>query len=271
MNFHYEITISAIVSGILTSVFGYVLKLYLSEKIKVIVKSESDKEIEILRAEINHNISILNTVLTSQNQSFQLAQGEIYTAIKTLWSNYLIIRDSLMTINAIDSALLEDEFNALYTKNYQGNELVDKKLKMLKPFETLEKLVTVQHEIELVRPFLNEQIWLNIVYLKNFTVRLSRLYYEGSQNKNIKHWKSDPTLNGVVKSALTEKEFKFIIELKRSSVKSFQNFIEQKILFEIRKIVTGENAADNTYNYAQQLIKLMNENGSTPVYDQGVQ
>jgi hypothetical protein len=256
MSIYVDITIASIFGGTSGGLVYYLTKVYFTEKIKSSIKSEYDNKLENIRGDINRNHTILNTVLTSQNQTFQVGQGERLTAVKTLWSNYLTIRNSLVVVNSIDDVLLETEFNTLYTNQWQGNGLVDKTLKTLS-LDKLTELAEAQEVIEAIRPFLNEQIWVNIIYLKTFSGRLIYLYYKGCHERNIKHWKSDTALLELVKDALTHNEFKFISKTNMASIKVFQNFIEQKILTEIHNIITGQVAADNTYNRALQLTNLI--------------
>lgn len=256
MNIYIDITIATLFGGASGGFVYYLTKTYFAERIKQSIKHEYDDKLENLRGDITRNHTILNTVLNSQNQTFQSGQNERLSAIKTLWTNYLIIRNSLVVVNSIDDILLESEFNALYTNQWQGNDLVDKTLQTIS-LDRLTELANAQATIETIRPFLNEQIWLHIIYLKTFSGRIIYLYHKGSKERQIKHWKGDTALLKLVKDALTENEFQFISKTNISSVKTFQNFIEQKILNEIHNIITGQVAADNTYNRALQLTELI--------------
>lgn len=256
MSVYIDITIATIFGGTSGGLVYYLTKTYFTEKIKASIKSEYDNKLENIRGDISRNHTILNTVLTSQNQTFQVGQGERLNAVKTLWTNYLTIRNSLVVVSSIDDILLETEFNTLYTNQWQGNDLVDKTLQTLS-LDKLTELTKAQEAIEAIRPFLNEQIWLNIVYLKTFSGRLIYLYYKGCHDRQIKHWKNDTALLKWVKDALTDNEFQFLSKSNMASAKVFQNFIEQKLLTEIHNIITGQVAADNTYNRALQLTDLI--------------
>jgi hypothetical protein len=82
-------------------------------------------------------------------------------------------------------------------------------------------------------------------------------YYKGTKERNIKHWKHDTALIKVVKDSLNDNEFKFIINAPMAASKAYRSFIEQKILTEIHNILTGQIAADNTYNQAIKLTELI--------------
>jgi hypothetical protein len=256
MSIYIDITIATIFGGTSGGLVYYFSKTYFTEKIKAGIKSEYDNKLENIRGDINRNHTILNTVLTSQNQTFQVGQVERLNAIKILWTNYLTIRNSLVEINSIDDILLESEFNTLYTNEWKGNDLVEKTLQDISR-NKLADLSNAQDAIETIRPFLNEQIWFNIITLRIFSGRLIYLYHKGSQERRIKHWKNDMALWKWAKNALTEEEQMTVLDAKISSIKVFQNFIEQKILNEVHNIVTGQIAADNTYKRALQLTDLI--------------
>lgn len=152
--------------------------------------------------------------------------------------------------------LLEEEFDTLYTDKWQGNELVSNSLKSLS-LDKLSELGKCVENIEVSRPFLNEQIWVNIIYLRTFCGRIIYLYHKGSVERKIKHWKHDTALIKVVKDSLTEGEFKFIMSKNIAAAKAYRSFIEQKILIEIHNIITGQIAADNTFNQAVKLTELI--------------
>jgi hypothetical protein len=256
MSVYIDITFAAIFGGTSGGLVYYLTKTYFTEKIKLSIKSEYDGKLATLQGDITRSQTILNTVLTSQNQSFQTGQAERIGAIKIFWSNYLTIRNSLAVISSLDNVLFEEEFDTLYTANWVGNDHVENTLQTIS-LDSLAELKNAQAIIESIRPFLNEQIWLNVNYSKTFCGRIIYLYHKGSRSRKIKHWKKDEALIKLVKGALTDKEFEFVSKTNMAAIAVFQSFIEQKILNEIHNIMTGQVAADNTYNRALQLVDLI--------------
>jgi hypothetical protein len=171
MNIYIDITIATL-SGITSGGLVYYLtKTYFTERIKQSIKHEYDDKLEKLKGDININQSILSTILTSQNQTYQVGQNERLSAIKVLWIDYLAIRNSLDLISAWDDVLLEEEFDTLFTDKWQGNDLVSTALDSLS-LDKLSELGKSVENIEAIRPFLNEKIWMSIIYLKTFCGRI---------------------------------------------------------------------------------------------------
>ncbi len=256
MNIYIDITIASLTGAASGGLVYYFTKTYFTERIKQSIKHEYDDKLENIKGDISKNHSILNSILTSQNQTYQVGQNERLTAIKSLWTNYLTIRNSLDLISTWDDVLLEEEFDTLFTDKWKGNELVNNSLKSIS-LDKLSELGKCVENIEASRPFLNEQIWVNIIYLRTFCGRIIYLYHKGRTEKKIKHWKHDTALIKVVKESLTEIEFKFIMSANIATAKAYRSFIEQKILIEIHNIITGQMAADNTYNQAVKLTELI--------------
>lgn len=256
MNIYIDITIATLSGAASGGLVYYLTKTFFTEGIKQSIKHEYDNKLEKLKGDINRNQSVLSTILTSQNQTFQVGQNERLSAIKVLWTHYLTIRNSLELISIWDDVLYEEEFDTLFTDKWKGNDLVNKSLNSLS-LDKLSELGKSVENIEAIRPFLNEQIWVNIIYLRTFCWRIIYLYQKGNQERNIKHWKHDNALIKVVKDSLNDNEFNFIMNTKMAAAKAYRSFIEQKILTEIQNILTGQIAADNTYNQAIKLTDLI--------------
>ena len=260
MNIYIDITIATLSGAASGGLVYYLTKTYFTERIKQSIKHEYDDKLETLKGDINRNQSILSTILTSQNQTYQVGQNERLSAIKLFWIYYLTIRNSLDLISTWDDVLYEEEFDTLFTDKWQGDDLVCNSLNSLS-LNKLSEITKSVEKIEEVRPFLNEKIWVNIIYLKTFCGRIIYLYHRGTKERNIKHWKHDVAIIKIVKDSLNENEFKFIMNTNIAAAKTYRNFIEQKILTEIKNILTGQVAADNTYNQAIKLTELIRKVG----------
>lgn len=233
----------------------YYFKIYFPEKIKASIKNEYDRELEKLRGELVTNNTILNTVLTAQNQGYQLAQNERISAIKTFWDRYLTVRQSLSEIGICDLSLPESEFNKLYTKDWTGNGITENILQNYPYAEKINLIIESVSEVDKLRPFLNENLWMSFSFLQIFSARILYLYQIGNKDKKIIHWKNDTALLELMRKFLTDIEYSYINKINIASIRSVQNFIEQKILLEITEIITGKVAAIDTFTHAMQLVE----------------
>ena len=145
----------------------FYIKLYLSEKIKNSIKHEYDGKLEGLKSEFSRNNSILSSVLNSQNQGLQNGHNERTLAIKIFWDQYINLRQSLTEIVMFDSILTENEFNNLYTSATGGNGSVEKAINNI-PYDRLIVINDSKKEVEKVRPFLNEKLWLLFMFTDIF-------------------------------------------------------------------------------------------------------
>jgi hypothetical protein len=144
MNICIEITFATLAGATSGGLVYFFSKTYFIERIKQSIKHEYDNKLENLKGDISRNQSILNSILTSQNQTYQVGQNERLTAIKSLWTNYLTIRNMLDIIYTLDDVLSEEEFDALFTEKWQGNEMVVNSLKSL----SLNKLSELNKSVE---------------------------------------------------------------------------------------------------------------------------
>lgn len=244
--------LSAIVGG---GVVLLALKTFIIEKIKSSIKHDYDLKLENFKNEISKQNSIINTVLLSHNQGYQDGNAERILSIKLFWINYLKIKNSIYMISLNDSTLLESELNTLYTSEWSGNSVTENEFKQI-TYDTITKNNEIFIEVEKLRPFLSEELWLNFTFLDKFCGRITLIYKRGSDNRKFVHWKKDVSLYTTVMNNLTSEEFHHIVNLKSDSVKAVLSFIEQKVILELTKITTGQVAADNTYNQALKLIEL---------------
>jgi hypothetical protein len=256
MDIVINITIATLFGTASGGVVFFLSKNYLLERIKGHIKNEYDSKLENLRGEIGKNNMVISSVLSSQNQGYQIGHQERILAVKELWTNYVLIRESLGSIHIWDSVLLENELNTLYSPDWTGNNVVENSLGLVSQDIISDPLETSKKKIENLRPFLNEHLWALIVFFVAFNSRIIYLYTTNREKRIFRHWKSDTYLVSLVKDILTVEEFNLIQNSNSKTIISVQNFIEQKVLFEISKIVTGQAAADNTYKQALLLMEL---------------
>jgi hypothetical protein len=241
------VIISISSSGVVT----LLVRTFFTEKIKSSIQNDYNVKIENLRNELQNKSSILQSVLSSQVQTYQGGHEERISAIKEFWNKYLELRNNLSKISEVDEILTESEFNERYG---ESTEDIDDFEQSMRDFHrTMNELSGDQ--VEKTRPFLSENLWANFILLKTFQGRL-RYLYTPIKNKKIKHWKTDGALTSLIKRGLTEEEFEYIQRIDRGSIKYVKFFIEQKVLSEIQKIVTGQIAADNTFKQAIKLAEL---------------
>ncbi|HTC00105.1 MAG TPA: hypothetical protein VK705_05435 [Ferruginibacter sp.] len=249
-----NIAISTIVGGGSSILVVYLFKTYFTEKIKGSIKSDYDKQLEVLRGELSTSQSVMNNVLLSLNQGIKASQAEVIIAIKNFWKNYLILKNQLNPLIGTFDILFENEIKELYTQSSNGNS--EKILSKINLKENLDTLQNIQQVIEKYRPFLNDDIWFNYAFLRSFTGRIIRETIYGIEKEKIEYWKESAALHELLIKRLTKDEFQFVMDRKWGSLRALQDIIEQKILLQLSNIISGKAAADNTLNQAKRFFEL---------------
>lgn len=255
METYIQILIATIVGGLSGALISYLTKIYLSEKIKASIKAEYDDKLETLKSELTKNETAISSALNSQTQGLQIGQKETIDSLKIYWEEYLKVRYLLLPIAQLDFYLWETELNKIFTDEWQGNDSVPNELKNIN--YSVQKDITNSSDIvERLRPFINTNLWIVFSFHKIFTSRILFLSRRSVIKKKFEHWKSDTSLLRLAKENLSDTEFNYIQKQSSGTIKAIQEFIEQKMLLEITNILTGNNAAENTYNQALRLIEL---------------
>lgn len=212
---------------------------------------EQEKILERQRAEINREHSIFTATLNSYSASHQFSQSDRIDAVKVLWDNILKLRDLIGFPGVFFDSLLENEYNQIYDNktimsglnSLPSNILTDRK---------------IWGNVEKYRPFLGEQLWnlFHIYYI--FVYRVVYKLIEGRDKKNIVSWNKDEYLRLILEKAFTDEEKKWIFSPPKNMnpLRPTIDLMEQKILFEMLKIISGELAAESDLSNARKLQEI---------------
>ena len=117
---------------------------------------------------------------------------------------------------------------------------------------------TIWSNVEKYRPFLGEQLWnlFHIYYI--FVYRVVWKLIEGRDKKIIVSWNKDEYLHLILEKAFTDEERKWIFSPPKNinPLRPTIDLMEQKILFEMLKIISGELAAENDLSKARKLQEI---------------
>ncbi|SMC52717.1 hypothetical protein [Pedobacter nyackensis] len=248
----FNIFISVISSAGLTGIIIFFFK----EKIKASIKSDYDHRLEGFKNELSKNQNFISKILDSQNHGYHLSQTDRIAAIKVFWENYLMIREYLTAISSIDGFMTVKETNEFF--------IDDRSLPLISTMQTdlnksIQLLKQYQNNIEAIRPFINDRIWFQIVFLVTFLGRISYLYNLNFKNRNMQHWRLDAPIIDLLKKHLSEKEYDYITKNELAGIYKVISFVEQKQLAEIYRIINGRAAAEYSMDHAISLGQLQND------------
>jgi hypothetical protein len=259
-----------ILSYLFSTLFGggivlYFTKTLIKVKIKESIKNEYDTKIEKLRGEINKNHTLINSILTSQNQNNIAVQNERINAIKVLWSNYNKIIEEVSKLYFLDFAFKSEDLNKIFSINLEDKSLKNEILKIIDINKINETNIYFKN-IENERPFLNDHIWINLLILKQFYFRIIFFYDKNFKKNHFNHWKEDDLIQVLCKKYFNEEELEIIINTEFDNTYKFVQIIEQKILFEINNILEGKiifNISIDNIKLLTELSILNNKNENT--------
>lgn len=227
-----------------------------ADKLKLNWSGEQEKKLELLRAEINHEHSVFTAILNSYSSSHKLSQSNRIQAVQTLWDKVLETRKIGEIPTFFFSILLVSEYN-----KEKSVEL----LNSLSFDNSVGKIPQIKESVEKSRPFLGEYLWSLFVIYTILVGRVSFLLIEGKEKKDIKPWFEDKHIQSILKEIFDEKEINSIFQKPTDSLRSLGSFgettklLEQKILFEMLKIISGELAAENDFSNAKKFQELIKQ------------
>lgn len=245
----------------LAASFVYFLGNFLAErmadKLKIKWSGEQEKKLEQLRAEITREHSTFTAILNSYSSSHQFSQSDRIKAVQTLWGNILKTRNIGSFPSFFFDVLLENEYNTI-----EKDAPLMSKLNSLSFNKTVEEIGQIIESVENYRPFLGEHLWS---LFKLYTILVSRtsiLLIKGRDNKDIKSWHKDEYIQSILNEIFDEKEMQSINSGIIVSFEVATELLEQKILFEMFKIISGELAAESNLSKAKKLQELIGQEKS---------
>ncbi|KAB2946419.1 MAG: hypothetical protein OI860_00135 (plasmid) [Candidatus Methanoperedens sp.] len=119
------------------------------------------------------------------------------------------------------------------------------------------KILQIKENVEKSRPFLGEHLWSLFVIYTILVGRVSYSLIEGRNKNDIKSWHKDEHIQSILKEIYNDKERESIISRKIGSFEIATKLLEQKILFEMLKIISGESAAESDFSNAKRFHELI--------------
>lgn len=231
----------------------------IADKLKIKWSGEQEEKLEQLRAEITLEHSIFTAILNSYSSSHQFSQSNRIKAVQTLWDSILETRKLGETPSFFFGILLEREYNTVY-----DNGKIMSQLNSLSFDNTVGKIPPIIESVEKSRPFLGEHLWSLFQIYTILVGRVSWLLIEGINKKDIKSWHKDKYIQSILNEIFNEKEIQFITSKMIGSFKVATELLEQKLLFEILKIISGELAAESDLSKVKKLQELIAQKENLP-------
>lgn len=236
--------ISVLLSSGIVSFLGWLLKKRIATGIENSIKSKYDAKIENLKSELSISQSILANSLANQSEGIKATHEKRLEALDLFWEDILRIAEFIQPLNYFDAITLTNEVERI---NKNDSDLpkkflqtVEQVFKELNPDKMLVTTSAYKQELEKLRPYIGEELWLLRFYFNQFVGRIIHLYDTAYQKgNNLEHWMKDEFLKKSMTDILSKAELEFVYKTDHGGIERGINIFKQKILDEIGKTTSG--------------------------------
>jgi len=239
---------TALATGLATFFTKIILK-----NVSIEWQKQANLEIEEFRSKLNEKTDQLKKILSNSSDVHSLAQNKRLEAVNILWQNVIKIRNLNKSATFFYLIFKPKEYNKKLDNNI-NNEI-------LATTPNIEELSSKTNEImadvEIYRPFLNEYLWGLFSIYNSFSSRLTYKLKENSKKKNINIWYKDDGLDYLIKAVFNSEELDLIEFDSPNSIKIVIDKMEEKIISECAKIVSGDFAMKKSINQSRKLKEAL--------------
>jgi len=231
---------------VLVGIISYIFY-RLADKLSIKWKEVADSNITKLQGEISKNNGTLNSLITLYGTSHHQAQDRRIKAIEVLWANLMPYRDILPDAAIlIYNVLTEKEVDDFWNRK-TDNSLHNSHIANLQTFDFDKHIGKYLASLKIVdkeQPFIGEKIWLYFDIYRIFLGRIAVLIQFGTEKRKFDHWHRDAYLKQLFEQTLSKEEVEYIYSLKMNSLKSTMALLENRLIQEIDRTLSGERFSE---------------------------
>ncbi|UZH54876.1 hypothetical protein JRG66_13020 [Salinimicrobium tongyeongense] len=254
--------VSILLSSGIVSFVIWIFRKKITSEIENSIKNKYDSKIEGLKNEFATSQSILANSLNTQSEGIKATYEKRLNSLQLYWEDILRIEEYISPLNHFDPIISKKELERI---KKEGSDLPKKFLGTVSyAFEKLQIDRTVvesmenKKELEKLRPYLGEKLWLLRFYFNLFVHRIMHLYdTDYHSGTNLTHWMKDEYLKKSLKEILSKEEIEFIYKYENSGIERGVNIFKQKILNEISQTTSGILVGKSTIENAISLSKMI--------------
>lgn len=225
----------------------WLLRAWITERLKNAIKHEYDREIEAYR-------SMLALVHSATAEGQKAAIEARMHAFDRVWKAILELRNKTGGITLFFDVLTSEEYKTL-NKNKQFIEIVgtldNAKIQGMMPDPNIEE----------ARPYVGEIVWSYFFAYQAFNIRLVLLAWLSNLNdddNNKINWHCDTATRRVLAVALTPGELARLDALEIGKISYARQTIESKILKSWWRLISGEEFGDEAFKHSQAILEAVN-------------
>jgi len=200
-----------------------------------------------LQSDLAKQSSSLNNYFSLFSTNYHKSQEKRIKSIEALWLNLLEFKKIIPSEGSfVYNILGEKEIEDYWTRE-TNNEFYIAGQKSLLSINEADHWKTYYLYAELIdkeRPFIGEKIWHFYELYLMFHGRIAVLLLHGRKDRKYKHWHHDDYLKQILETFLSKEEVLHIYNFKINSLKITSAFLEQKLLQEINKSLSGETLTE---------------------------
>lgn len=216
-------------------------------------ETRKNKELQSI---LDHEQTIIKEILDSFYAQKSASQSVKIEGVRQVWKKVLETR----TMGAVPLRL----YSILNKKELVNpNTKITELIKSISIDDTLTKISKVQMEVEEYRPFIGEKLWL---LFQVYTIIIGRATFKLRDDMNkgkIIYWYDDDYFKSIIESVYSADEKQKIITKEFGSLNIATGILEERIKFEIHKIIAGEQIIEESQEdikkYARVIGQLTND------------
>ena len=242
---------------VLSAIIIFISKLF-NERIIQKWREGSNQRLEELKGLINKNNSVVGTLTQQIGQNFQKILDKRIKATELFWDRILKIKSSIPpVVHLCYQILLDDELNNKTLDNTStgfGSQIA--KLSMN---DFSDELAKNSEDINKLRPFISEELWVLMYAYQGFIGRTVYLLVDGYEKGEIKNWKEDSGVKQIVNTVLIKDELEYILKLKIHAYDSMLQLIENKILNELKRLISSDDLTQNSLTELKKINQILEQ------------
>jgi hypothetical protein len=233
---------SGTVAAALLAALAWLMRSWITERLKAAVKHEYDREIESYK-------SMLALVHGATAAGQKAAIEARMSAFDRIWKAMLALKNNTGSITLFLDILTVDEYKTL--KNHRDfiaitGTLNEQKIQQMMP----------DRNIEEARPYVGELVWSYFFAYQAFTLRVVLLaWLSTSKDEDKINWHKDSATRRLLASALTDNELARLDSLTIGKIEFARRTIEMKVLTSWQRLISGATFGDEAMKQAQNILE----------------
>ena len=231
--------------GALLSVGVWLARNLIKERLRQAIRYEYDERLERLKADLQREQSVQSVATASFIATHLSGHERRLAAIDELWRSVLRIRGEQPAAMLLAEILTPDEMTRVWENPKWVEALADLSLDRLMP--------SWANELERIRPFVGEYQWSLFYAYRMLVGRICVLFLEAKEGRGI-FWRDDPAIKNLLQLLLDAEEIRRVQDGAFGNLFLVRQLIEEKILAEAGRVISGQASAETGLEQARQII-----------------